>query len=63
MGMARNGAGRMAGQFGDRSMRVLFGKAFLLELERGNVDSARIFARAFLAHVSGARVTDSSALT
>lgn len=47
----------MADQYGDRTMQVLFGKAFLLELERGNLETARIFARAFLAHTPGAKVS------
>jgi len=52
----------MAGPFVDEAMQVLFGKAFLLELERGDMDSARIFARAFLAHIPSARFSESSAI-
>jgi hypothetical protein len=32
----------------EASLQVLFGKAFLIELERGDVEAARVFARAFL---------------
>jgi hypothetical protein len=41
---------RMAGDPSDPALQVVFGKAFLLELHRGNMDRARLFARAFLAH-------------
>lgn len=34
----------------DAVLQRVFGKAFLLELRRGNLDQARLFARAFLAH-------------
>ena len=40
----------MAGELSDPALQVVFGKAFLLELHRGNLDRARLFARAFLAH-------------
>src|SRR5436853_6569740 len=32
----------------NENLHVLFGKAFLLELERGNLETAAVFARAFL---------------
>jgi len=38
----------MATGTADETLHVLFGKAFLLELERGNLEIARVFARAFL---------------
>lgn len=62
MVLGRDGAGPMAGPFRDEVMQVLFGKAFLLELERGDMDSARIFARAFLAHTPSARLSEFPAL-
>lgn len=31
-----------------RDLEVVFGRAFLMELERGNVERAQVFARAFL---------------
>src|SRR3989475_13180105 len=37
---------RMAGP--DASFQLVFGKAFLVELQRGNLESAKLFARAFL---------------
>ncbi len=40
----------MAAQFGDLTLQVIFGRAFLLELERGNLQNAAVFARAFLKH-------------
>ncbi|HKW43228.1 MAG TPA: hypothetical protein VJP06_03485 [Thermoplasmata archaeon] len=36
----------------DASLQVLFGKAFLLELERGDIETAKLFARAFLSRAS-----------
>lgn len=30
------------------ALRLLFGKAFLVQLHRGDLDTARLFARAFL---------------
>jgi len=30
------------------SLHVLFGKAFLIELQRGDLETAKLFARAFL---------------
>ncbi len=40
------------------SLQVLFGKAFLIELQRGDLETARLFARAFLMRTSaGARPT------
>ena len=38
----------MVGWTADESLEVVFGKAFLVELERGNLDNATLFARAFL---------------
>ena len=38
----------MVGGIADESLEVVFGKAFLVELERGNLDNATLFARAFL---------------
>lgn len=38
----------MAAQSGDVRLQVVFGRAFLLELERGNLENAKVFARAFL---------------
>jgi len=40
----------MAKRRDDPSLRVLFAKAFLIELERGDMDAAKVFARAFLLH-------------
>ncbi len=40
----------MATQLGDVALQVIFGRAFLLELERGNLENATLFARAFLKH-------------
>ncbi len=42
----------MAAQLGDLSLQIVFGRAFLLELERGDVERATLFARAFLEHHS-----------
>ncbi len=41
----------------DAVLQMVFGRAFLLELRRGDVDSARVFARAFLAHAPPRSVT------
>ncbi len=38
----------MAAPPGDLVLQVVFGRAFLLELERGNLQAATVFARAFL---------------
>lgn len=38
----------MAAQLGDLRLEMLFGRAFLLELQRGDVENAAVFARAFL---------------
>ncbi|HEY7588109.1 MAG TPA: hypothetical protein VIB49_05110 [Thermoplasmata archaeon] len=39
-------------------LEVLFGRAFLLALERGELERAQVFARAFLArHVPASDVT------
>lgn len=32
----------------DPSLQVLFGKAFLVEINRGDIEKAKVFARAFL---------------
>ena len=32
----------------DPALQVLFGKAFLVELHRGDLETAKLFARAFL---------------
>ena len=32
----------------DMSLQVLFGKAFLVQLQRGDISLAKVFARAFL---------------
>lgn len=32
----------------DPSRRIAFGRAFLLELERGDLEQAQLYARAFL---------------
>ena len=40
----------MAAPPGDPSLQTLFGRAFLLELQRGDLQTAAIFARAFLEH-------------
>lgn len=44
----------MATPSSDASLQVLFGKAFLLELERGDIETAKLFARAFLVGSSSA---------
>ena len=38
----------MAGGMAKESLEVVFGKAFLVELDRGNMENATLFARAFL---------------
>jgi hypothetical protein len=38
----------MVSETTEASLEVVFGKAFLVELERGNLDNATLFARAFL---------------
>jgi len=38
----------MAAQLGDLRLQVIFSRAFLLELRRGNLENAAVFARAFL---------------
>ena len=40
----------MVAPSGEPDLQVLFGRAFLLELERGNLTNATLFARAFLKH-------------
>jgi len=41
----------MAERKGSRTLHIVFGKAFLLALERGNRASALVFARAFLSQI------------
>jgi hypothetical protein len=36
-------------------LQVVFGRAFLLELARGNMENAQVFAKAFLLHRARAR--------
>lgn len=38
----------MATHLGDLGLQIVFGRAFLLQLERGNLEMAAVFARAFL---------------
>ncbi len=38
----------MAASVGNLTLQVIFGRAFLLELARGNLEAATLFARAFL---------------
>lgn len=40
----------MAARSGDPTLLIVFGKAFLLELRRGNLAQACLFAKALLAH-------------
>ena len=40
----------MAAPSGDLTLQMVFGRAFLLELERGDLQAATVFARAFLRH-------------
>lgn len=40
----------MAAPAGDLTLQIVFGRAFLLELERGDLEAATLFARAFLEH-------------
>lgn len=40
----------MAPLAGDLALQVIFSRAFLVELERGNLERAAVFARAFLKH-------------
>ncbi len=40
----------MATESGRLALEVIFGRAFLLELKRGNLQNATLFARAFLKH-------------
>jgi hypothetical protein len=42
----------MAVPFPDASLQVIFGKAFLLHLHRGDLETAKVFARAFLIRTS-----------
>ncbi len=41
----------MAAPSMDSPLRIVFSRAFLLELERGNLAMAQVFARAFLSHL------------
>jgi len=38
----------MVGSVVDPSLQVVFGRAFLLQLQRGDLETAKVFARAFL---------------
>ena len=38
----------MVGSGPDASLQVVFGRAFLLQLQRGDLETAKVFARAFL---------------
>jgi len=38
----------MVGSVQDASLQVVFGRAFLLQLQRGDLETAKVFARAFL---------------
>ena len=38
----------MLGSVGEPSLQVVFGRAFLLQLQRGDLETAKVFARAFL---------------
>ena len=38
----------MVGSGPDASLQVVFGRAFLLQLQRGDLEIAKVFARAFL---------------
>jgi len=38
----------MVGSVPDASLQVVFGRAFLLQLQRGDLETAKVFARAFL---------------
>lgn len=38
----------MAAQSGDPGIQLVFGRAFLVALERGDLEKATLFARAFL---------------
>ena len=37
----------MVGSVQDASLQVVFGRAFLLQLQRGDLQTAKVFARAF----------------
>jgi hypothetical protein len=43
----------MADPGSDEALRVLFGRAFLVALRRGNLETAKLFARAFLSRGIG----------
>lgn len=38
----------------ETSLQLVFGKAFLLELQRGDLETAKLFARAFLLRTASA---------
>lgn len=40
----------MAAPSEDLRLQIVFGRAFLLELQRGDLERAAVFARAFLRH-------------
>ena len=42
----------MAAQLEDLRLPIVFGRAFLVELQRGDLAMAQVFARAFLSHLS-----------
>ncbi len=49
----------------DAALQVVFGRAFLVELHRGDLETAKVFARAFLlraASISKCAVLSASAL-
>lgn len=50
MGGERLGRADMAARAERSQMEIIFGRAFLVELERGDLEKARVFARAFLHH-------------
>jgi|GEM_PF-2758413 len=53
----------MAGPDDLPTLRLVFGKAFLVELNRGNLEGAQLFARAFLLQQAPPRVSEPSAGT
>lgn len=55
----------MADPGSDAALRLLFGRAFLVELRRGDIETAKVFARAFLLRgmaTSAAPITVSAAV-
>lgn len=47
-GVRVHSSSTMATPRSDASLHILFGKAFLRQLERGDIETAKVFARAFL---------------